>query len=93
MLGQHASHSFEGMMKILAQSIALLAAILLVKLAYAYAISCNSSGDSCVVTCDNGQRAGVMYWNGSRWSDGIRSSTDKDHLARQIVAAQGTACR
>jgi len=61
--------------------------------AYAYSINCNSSGDSCTVTCDNGQRAGVMYWNGSRWSDGIRSSTDKDELAKQIVAAQGTACR
>lgn len=62
-------------------------------LAYAYSITCNSSGDSCVVTCDNGQLAGVIYWNGSRWSDGIRSSTDEDHLAKQIVAAQGTACR
>lgn len=61
--------------------------------AHAYSISCNSAGDSCTVTCNNGQRAGVMYWNGSRWSDGVRSSTDKDALARQIVAAQGTACQ
>lgn len=67
--------------------------LLFLTAAYAYSISCNSSGDSCTVTCDNGQRAGVMYWNGSQWSDGIRSSRDKDDLARKIVAAQGTACR
>lgn len=61
--------------------------------AYAYSISCNSSGTTCTVTCDNREVAGTMYWNGTRWSDGIRSSTDRDDLARQIVAAQGTACR
>lgn len=62
-------------------------------LAYAYTLSCNSAGDSCVVTCANGQRAGVMYWNGSQWSDGVRWNKDKDVLAKQIVAAQGTACQ
>lgn len=72
---------------------ALVGGMLFFTVAYAYSLSCNSSGDSCTVTCDNGQRAGVMYWNGSRWSDGLRSHSDKDELAKQIVKAQGTACR
>jgi len=62
-------------------------------LAYGYSTSCNSAQDRCVVTCDNGERAGVMYWNGTQWSDGVRSSTDKDDLAKKIVGAQGSACR
>lgn len=61
--------------------------------AWAYSMSCNSSGDACTVTCDNGQPAGTMYWNGSQWSDGLRWSKDKNELARRMVAAQGTACR
>jgi hypothetical protein len=80
-------------MKILLRRIVLFAGLSACALAYAYSISCNSSGDSCAVTCNNGQHAGTMYWNGSRWSDGIRSSTDRNALARQIVAAQGTACQ
>jgi len=62
-------------------------------IAYGYSVSCNSAGDTCVVTCNNGQRAGVMYWNGSQWSDGVRFNKDRDVLAKQIVAAQGTACQ
>lgn len=62
------------------------------RLAQAYTVSCISSGDACDVTCDNGQPAGTMYWNGSRWSGGLRWSTHKDTLAQEIVAAQGTAC-
>jgi hypothetical protein len=61
-------------------------------IAEAYNLSCDSS-DSCKVTCDNGQHAGTMYWNGTQWSDGLRSNTDKHQLARQMVAAQGTACK
>ncbi len=62
-------------------------------LAYGYSVSCNSAADTCVVTCDNDQRAGVMYWNGSQWSDGVRFNKDRDVLAKQIVVAQGTACQ
>ena len=59
----------------------------------AYRIACNPGGTACNVYCNNGQLAGVMYWNGSQWSDGIRSSPDRNVVARQIVAAQGTACQ
>lgn len=65
--------------------------ILFLSTAVAYELYCKS--DKCTVTCANGQLAGTMYWNGSQWSDGIRSSTDKNKLADQIVAAQGSACR
>lgn len=61
-------------------------------IAAAYNLSCESS-DSCKVTCDDGQYVGTMYWNGTRWSDGLRSNTDKDQLAKQMVAAQGTDCK
>ena len=80
-------------MKALLRPAALIGGWMVLTAAYAYSISCNSSKDACTVRCDNGQVAGTMYWNGSRWSDGIRSSTDRDELARQIVRAQGTACR
>ena len=59
--------------------------------ANAYRLACSFT--ACNVYCNNGQRAGVMYWNGTEWSDGIRSSPDKDVVARQIVAAQGSACQ
>ena len=59
----------------------------------AYRIACNPGGTACNVYCKNGQLAGVMYWNGSQWSDGIRSNPDRNVVARQIVAAQGTACQ
>lgn len=74
-------------------STALLVCVFYLNVADAYTISCNPSGTTCVVTCSNGQPAGTMYWNGSQWSDGIRSSPNRDVLARQIVAAQGSACR
>jgi len=35
----------------------------------------------------------LVHWNGSQWSHGIRSSPDENVLARQIVAAQGSACQ
>lgn len=53
--------------------------------------ACTTSS-ACNVYCDSGTLAGTMTWNGSRWSDGVRSDADKDVVARQIVAAQGTAC-
>ena len=78
-------------MKALLHSLALCGSLLAATAAYAYSLTCK--GDACTVTCDNGQPAGTMYWNGSVWSDGIRSNKDKDELAKQIVRAQGTACR
>jgi hypothetical protein len=54
---------------------------------------CTRDGSACHVYCDNNALAGTMYWNGARWSDGLRSDPDKDVVARQIVAANGTACR
>jgi hypothetical protein len=80
-------------MKAYRTHVALLSGLFVAGTAWAYSISCNSAGDACTVKCDNGQNAGTMYWNGSRWSDGLRSHTDKDTLAKQMVAAQGTACR
>ena len=81
----------ERNMKILWQCVALFSCVFVVSAVYAYSLSCDAT--SCTVTCDNGQYVGTMYWNGTKWSDGVRSSTDKDQLARQIVAAQGTACQ
>jgi hypothetical protein len=53
---------------------------------------CTTDGSACLVRCTSGVLAGTMYWNGTRWSDGVRSDPDMDVVARQIVAAQGTAC-
>ena len=80
-------------MKRLSMGIVLFVCALYLNTADAYRLGCNPAGTACVVTCGNGQRAGIMYWNGSQWSDGIRSSPDKNVLARQIVAAQGSACQ
>jgi len=80
-------------MKALLTCLFFFAGAVFLSIAEAYSLGCDQSGTSCKVTCDNGQPAGTMYWNGSRWSDGLRSSTDKDQLARQMVAAQGTACK
>ena len=54
--------------------------------------ACTFDGSACNVICDNGQLAGTMYWNGSVWSDGVRSDPDAYVVASAIVAAQGTAC-
>lgn len=54
--------------------------------------ACAYDGSACSVICDNGQLAGTMYWNGSVWSDGVRSDPDAYVVASAIVAAQGTAC-
>ena len=53
---------------------------------------CTQDGDECRVYCDNEELAGSMYWNGSVWSDGVRSDEDADVVAQQIVEANGTAC-
>lgn len=55
--------------------------------------ACTSDGSTCNVFCDNGQLAGSMNWNGSVWTDGVKSDPDKDGLARKIVAANGAACQ
>jgi len=54
--------------------------------------SCNRDGSGCKVICDNGQIAGVMYWNGSVWTDGVKSDPDMNAEARKICAANGSAC-
>jgi len=83
----------ESQMKFLITGLFLLAGALYLTDAQAYSLDCDKSGSPCKVTCDNGQLAGTMYWNGSQWSDGIRSSTDQNELARKMVAAQGAACK
>ena len=61
--------------------------------AFAYRLTYNSSGDVAYVICNNGSNVGSIYWNGSKWSDGLRSSPDVNDVAKQIVAAQGTSCQ
>ena len=63
--------------------------------ALAYSLSgpgCDGNGKECVVNCDNGSRAGSMYWNGNVWTDGSKSNQNKDGEAKAICAANGTAC-
>ncbi len=47
--------------------------------------------------CDGGAFVGTMYWNGSKWSDGVRADKDKDKdkdkVAKAMVAAQGASCQ
>jgi hypothetical protein len=59
--------------------------------------ACATDGSACHVICQNpdesmGPRAGTMYWNGSVWSDGVRSDANPYVVASAIVAAQGTNC-
>jgi len=54
---------------------------------------CEKDDDTCYVYCNNHQRAGSMNWNGSVWTDGIRSDRDMNVVAKAIVAANGTACQ
>lgn len=63
--------------------------------ALAYSLNgsgCQANGQECVVNCDNGNRAGSMYWNGNVWTDGVKSDADRDREAKAICAANGTAC-
>jgi hypothetical protein len=62
---------------------------------FAYSLSgdgCNGNGNECKVYCDNGALAGSMYWNGSVWTDGVKSSSSKDEEARAICRANGSSC-
>jgi hypothetical protein len=54
--------------------------------------SCSKDGGTCNVYCDNGQLAGTMNWNGSVWTDGVKSDPDMNAEARKICAANGSAC-
>ena len=45
------------------------------------------------VYCEGGAFVGSMFWNGSKWSDGLRSDVNPDVVAKQMVAAQGSSCR
>lgn len=58
--------------------------------AQAFTLDCKS--DKCDVKCDNGTLIGTMYWNGSVWSDGVRSNKDKNVVAQLMVQAWGTSC-
>ena len=53
---------------------------------------CAYDGTECIVYCDSGERAGSMYWNGSVWTDGVRSDADGQTVAEAICAANGTSC-
>jgi hypothetical protein len=53
---------------------------------------CDGDGSGCIVFCNNGNRAGEMYFNGGRWTDGVKWDQDKDAEARKICAANGTGC-
>lgn len=53
---------------------------------------CSADGSACNVYCDNDDRAGIMFWNGSVWTDGVKSDEDFETEASAIVEANGTAC-
>jgi hypothetical protein len=53
---------------------------------------CTKDGSTCNVYCANGQLAGTMNWNGSVWTDGVKSDPDMNAEARKICAANGSAC-
>jgi hypothetical protein len=53
---------------------------------------CAADGSGCKVFCDDGQLAGVMYWNGSVWTDGVKSDADMNAEARKICAANSATC-
>lgn len=55
-------------------------------------IGCDPDGSECIVFCDNGERAGSMYWNGSVWTDGVKWDEDQDEEARKICEANGSEC-
>jgi hypothetical protein len=54
--------------------------------------SCAKDGNTCNVYCDNGQLAGSMNWNGTVWTDGVKSDPDMNAEARKICAANGSSC-
>lgn len=52
---------------------------------------CDGDGGGCIIRCYNGDVAGVMYFNGSTWSDGVRSGSFEE-VAYAILEANGTYC-
>lgn len=52
------------------------------------------SADSYDVYCGTDDKVfvGTMYWNGSRWSDGLRWHEIKEELAKLMAAAHGSDC-
>jgi len=56
-------------------------------------IPCTADGSECHVYCDNGDRAGIMTFNGSVWTDAVRTDKDMEKEADLIVKASGTACK
>ena len=55
--------------------------------------SCSKDGSTCNVYCDNGQLAGSMNWNGTVWTDGVKSDPDMNAEAKKICDANGSACK
>ena len=55
--------------------------------------ACMKDGSACTVRCDNGQLAGTMYWNGSVWTDGVKSDPDMNAEAQKICAANGSTSK
>jgi hypothetical protein len=53
----------------------------------------SKDGSTCNVYCDNGQLAGSMIWNGTVWTDGVKSDPDMNAEGRKICAANGSSCR
>jgi hypothetical protein len=53
---------------------------------------CTADGRACDVYCDHGSIVGVMYWNGSVWTDGVRFNQDENTEAKAICAADRTGC-
>jgi hypothetical protein len=53
---------------------------------------CAKDGTECQVYCENKHLAGSMNWNGTVWTDGVKSDPDRDAEAKKIVEADGTAC-
>ena len=58
--------------------------------------ACSKDGSECQVYCTDdahkNKLAGSMYWNGSVWTDGVKSDEDQDAEAKKIMAAFGSGC-
>ena len=62
--------------------------------AFAYTIKYNSGKTQATVYCDNGDKAGTLYWNGSAWSNGRGlKGADLDKLAKKLVEDGGRGCK
>ena len=61
----------------------------------AYDLACDDDNDPCQaykVYCDDDTYIGTIYWNGSNWSDGVRSGSSVDEVAGELVQAWGSSC-